>query len=289
MKPSIHATKSYDQADPSKQHFPLIRGNISFHMAHNVIHWGLSGLAVGAILISVYFSPIPVPAIISIFVWWVFGYAYNSGLSKESLLGFFPISICFTAMGLWGFFLSHPNLSMVGIMYAAYVFLTILYQISWSGNLKELQLREKGNILTRMGARLIDRSLSRLEWLQAGGGKACYKMFVPGKARFYAYFVKGMGLLFGALLLFLNYSSVRLVWLVILGIFISFLLRKTTKPRLYNRGKELFHMSLMEILTIYLPIPLMLGLSEATILMVAGVLYFFLINLVLWGKPYPRV
>jgi len=41
-----------DFTDPSKSHHPLIRGDISFHEAHNVIHWSLSGLAVVAILLS---------------------------------------------------------------------------------------------------------------------------------------------------------------------------------------------------------------------------------------------
>jgi len=272
----MDAAMMYDQKDPSKKDHPLISGKISLTAAHNVIHWSLCGLSIWAIILSVALSPNPLPSIISIFIWFVFGYAYNSGLSKESLIGFLPISICFTAMAGWGWFLSHWDLNPGGIIYLAYAFLTILYQTSWSGFIKEMQLRERSNILVRMGAKLDETFWG--------------KKLLPGKSRFYAYLVKGSGLVLACLLCWLNFSLVRLVVLVLLGTVVIWLLYQTTRNRVYDRNRELKLMSLMEVATIFLPIPLMLGLLESAVLMVGGVAYFWVMNKILWGTPlFPKV
>lgn len=272
----MDASMMYDQRDKNKQHHPLVSGTIKLHEAHNVIHWGLSLAVMVAGVVTVFWASNITFAFLCLLGWVAFGHAYNDGLSKESLVGFLAISLSITASGGWGWFLSHNGLNLQGSTYLCYVFFTILYQISWSGFVKEMQVREKSNILSRMGA-CLDVTLR---------GE---KKFIPGKARFYAYFVKGINLFLGCLLLYQNFSLVGLVMLVLLGSVAIFCLYKTTRERVYNRGKELFLMSIMEIATIYLPIPLMLGPVEATTLMVIGVVYFFAINKVLWGKPYPRV
>lgn len=261
----------YDVKDPNKKHHPLVAGEISLHIAHNVIHWGLSLLAVSALLLTVHLSPNPTFGVAAILLWLVFGYSYNSGLSKESILGFLPISICFTAMGAWGWLLSHSDINMLGRVYLAYTFMTILFQISWSGHLKELEIGERSNILIKMGARI----------------KGDY--FAPGKAAIYAWLIKGLNLLFGLQLLWLNFTLDRLVWFVLLAAAIITMLHQLTAPRIYVRNRELLKMSLMEIATIYLPIPIMLGWMESAILMLFGIAYFFGINRFIWGASHPRV
>jgi len=262
----------YDLKDPSKAHHPLVTGRISLTAAHNVIHWGLSGLCVLAILISLNFSPNPILAIISIFLWWVFGYAYNSGLSKESLLSFLPIAICFTAMGAWGWFLSHSSLDRLGWLLLGYFFATILFQISWSGHLKELELKERSNILVKMGAKIE------------------HGFFLPGGATFYGLFIKLVNIpILGSLILSENITISRSIWLALIVTLSCYLLVKLVLPRRYIREKELRNMSVMEILTIFTPIPLVLPWLESIILMLFGVAYFFLMNKLLWGVEYPRV
>jgi hypothetical protein len=263
----------YDQKDHSKQHFPLHRGTITIHVAHNVIHWGLCGLAVLAILMSLNFSLNPTFALISIFLWFVFGYAYNSGLSKESLPGFLPISICFMAMGAWGWFLSHSSLDKLGWLLLGYFFVTILFQTSWSGHLKELELKERSNILVKMGA-------------SVENGR-----FSPGYSAIYGGVIKFVNIpLIGAFLLFENFNWPGLFWLITMILLTAYMLFKLILPRKYIRAKELRNMSIMEILTIYTPIPLVLPWLEATILMLFGVAYFALMNKLLWGvTSHPEV
>jgi len=295
----------YDQKDPSKQHHPLVSGAIELHKAHNVIHWGLGLLTAWATALTLWISPNPATAMAALILWVAFGHAYNDGLSKESLFGFISISICCTASSAWGWFLSHGSLDNLGALYLGYVFFTILFQISWSGFIKEIEIGERSNILTRMGAHL------DVTWKGE-------REFKPGKAVFYGVSVKAFNLFLGGLLLWFSIGPrlecfqgnlddvlptcvvvgilAALVDVVLRFVFYIFFaglalvyLHKLTKPRIYNRGKELLNMSLLEICTIYLPIPLMLGMFESSILMVIGVLYFFTVNLMLWGKLYPRV
>lgn len=272
----MDAAMLYDQRDPHKHHHPLISGAISLHRAHNVVHWSLSMAIVFAAILTLCWSPNIPLALIFLILWIVFGNAYNDGLSKESLFGFIAISVCMTAATGWGWFLSSRDLNPLGALYLGYVFFTILYQIAWSGFLKEMQVGEKSNILTKMGA-FVDVTFK---------GE---KKFVPNRSRFFAYFTKGSGLFFGGLLCWIKFSLVSMVIYVILVLCISFNLYKTTRTRIYNRNKELLSMSIMEILTIYLPIPIMLGLFEAAVMMAAGIIYFFGVNLMLWGKLYPKV
>ena len=273
----------YDRKDPGKQHHPLISGAIKLHEAHNVIHWGLAVLTAWATVLTLWISPNPGVAMAALILWVAFGHAYNDGLSKESVFGFMSISICCTASSAWGWFLSHETLGEVGSIYLAYIFFTILFQISYSGFVKELAIRERSNILTRMGA-LLD-----VTWK----GETEFK---PGKAIFYGILVKGSNLFLGGLLLWSSIGSVMVVGAVLRGVFYVFFaglalfyLYKLVRPRIYKRGKELLNMSLEEICTIYAVIPIMLRLLESSVLMSIGVLYFFGICLILWGKPYPRV
>jgi len=263
----------YDLKDPSKRHHPLVAGRLSMTSAHNVIHWGLSWGAVLAILISLTFSPNPTLALVSIFLWFVFGYAYNAGLSKECLLSFLPISICFTAMGAWGWSLSHNSLDRLGWLLLAYFFMTILFQISWSGHLKELELKERSNILVKMGAKVEN-------------GK-----FTPGYSMVYGGVIKFVNVpVLGAFMLLEKFDITRLIWLSVLVLLVAHYLFKLIKPRLYVREKELRNMSVQEILTIYAPIPLVLPWLEAIILMLFGVIYFLVANRLLWGvASHPRV
>lgn len=265
----------YDLKDPHKTHHPLVTGAIKLNQAHNLVHWSLPVLTVACALLTFYWAANAGLALICIATWISFGHSYNDGLSKEGL-GFVANALWLSIAGAWGWFLSHRDLNPVAIVYLCYVFCVAVYQISWSGFIKEMEMKERSNVLTKMGARL-----EKIRWGP--------KMFNPGKAWVYAYFIKAITLIFGMYLCWLNFNLVRLVMLVILGTGMSYYLAKTTKKRKYIRGEELLNMSLMEIFTIYLPIPLMLGLFESVFLMATGILYFFTINLILWGKPYPRV
>lgn len=261
----------YDRDDPSKRHHPLISGVISLPLAHNVIHWGLIVLTTIGVIITYLISPNPLPAMTALVMWVALGHGYNEGLSKESLFGFISISLCFTSMAAWAWFLGHMELTPLGSLYLLYVFTVILFQISYSGHLKEMGQSERSNILIKMGAKLEDG------------------YFEPGLTVLYGLAIK----LAGIYLLYemLAVSTIdKAAWLVSIMVLMMFFLLLLTRTRSYIRSSELRNMSVMEILSIFAPLPLMLPWSYAIVLMAAGVVYFMLMNLWLWGTPtHPKV
>jgi 4-hydroxybenzoate polyprenyltransferase len=261
----------YDLKDLHKKHHPLVAGRIQLSEAHNVIHWLLCTLTVCALIFSLKLSPAPLYAVLCIPIWTMFGYAYNSGLSKESVFGFIPISICFTFMGAWGWFLSHETLNTVGYLYLGYVFCTILFQISYSGFKKELLIKERSNILVRLGAKVENG------------------VFKPSRAGIYGVTIKGLNWLIGLLLLLQNFNIIRLLWFIVISSFVFVYLIRLTKPREYIRDRELLDMSLEEVATIYLVVPILLDSLVAALLMVIGLFYFLIVNRILWKAPFPRV
>ncbi|GAH19832.1 unnamed protein product, partial [marine sediment metagenome] len=141
-----------DKVDDAKIHHPLQRGAILVDDAIGFVHWGKNILMFLACLMAFLWSPNPAIAMFCLFMWYAWGTGYNLGLSKVSLLGFLPICLCFAAMGGFGWFLSHEKLTPIGWWYLAYTFTVILFQISYSGHLKEMGQAERSNLLIKMGA-----------------------------------------------------------------------------------------------------------------------------------------
>lgn len=269
-------TQGYDKRDPAKSHHPLSTGAVSVHNAVNLIHWGKTILMFIGCLLTFFWSPNPVIAMFCLFMWYAWGTAYNAGLSKESILGFVPISVCFAAMGAWGWFLSHVELTSTGLLFLVYIFLTILFQISWSGHLKEMGVGERSNILIRMGARLVNAvSLEPVLW------------FEPGWSSVYGFLVKAAGLV--VLVMMADVLSPQIIWMIPVVGAMAFMAGILCSGHRYERSKELKRMSLMEILSIYAPIPLLLPWVQAVPLMALGVVYFVVVNRALWGVAYPKV
>jgi len=281
--------------DPSKCHHPLVRGDIDLATAHNVIHWGLAILVSAAAFVSL-LGLNPALSAICLVIWVSHGYGYNMGLSKTSILAFLPISICFTGLTGWAWFLSHRSLGYFGTLYLAYVFTVILYQIGWSGFIKEMAVRERSNILVRMGARLIRRPVEMMfagrgiEPRVVGVGEEL--LFDPGRAQLFGFTVKGVGigLLMAMVELELQGTPWAVIWVGTCAVGMTVMAYLLSIPRVYERERELRNMSLMEIISIFAPIPLLVPWSYALVLMIVGVAYFWLMNRLLWGVvTHPKV
>ncbi len=260
-----------DLKDPSKAHHPLITGKISITDAHIVIQWGLVIIFIIGIFITMAISPSPLFGITFLFLFSIFGQAYNDGLSKRTIFAFIPISACFTSLGAWAVFLSHSSLDLRGWILLAYFFMVILFQISYSGCLKELEIKEQSNLLIQLGARIENG------------------IFKGGFAMYYGLITKTINLILGAYLLWLSFSIVKMAWFLFISALALYLTYELVRTKKWNRNKALLQMSLQEIAVIYLPIPILLDPLAAIILMLFGVLYFFGMNKWLWSKEYPAV
>jgi hypothetical protein len=260
----------YDLRDPSKGHHPLVSGAISLHAAHNAIHWGLVLVTASLSALTLRISPSPGLALAFLSAYLALGHAYNDGLSKESPLGFIAAS-CSSFMAVWAWLLSHAELEPVILLYMAYTFILFAYQISYSGFLKDIGLAERSNIMSRMGAGVRDG------------------VFVPGRAGIYAWALKASSIAVLAGILHLRMSTAGLLWIPVPVAAILVLLRLQTVGRPYRRDRELKLMSLMEIFSIYAPVPLLVDPVPAAVLMASGVVYFYGMNAWLWGASFPRV
>ncbi len=261
----------WDKVDEAKIHHPLQRGAILVDDAIGFVHWGKNLLMFLACLMAFLWSPSPVMAMFCLFQWYAWGTGYNLGLSKVSLLGFLPICICFVAMGGFGWFLSHEKLTPIGWWYLAYIFTVILFQISYSGHLKEMGQAERSNLLIKMGAKLTDG------------------FFQPGWAFLYGFAIKGASLYILIKIMGPILSGPAVVWFILILLGVGAMTALLCMPRDYDRVKDLKRMSLMEIISIYAPIPLMISWELAAPLMLIGVVYFYAVNKALWGVLYPKV
>jgi len=260
-----------DLGDPAKAHHPLVSGVIELSKAHSVINWGLALLATGAGIWSLFGSN-PALSMFSLIVWFIWGWGYNAGLSKVSVIAFLPISICFTGLTGWAWFLTHETIGWTGAFYFAYVFLTILFQISVEGNLKEMAQAERSNLLIKLGASLRDG------WFHPGWSATSWGVGI-----------KILSVIILALLAGAGFTIFEGMWYVLCAGGIAVLSGKLCLPHFYDRLRELKIMSLMEIVSIYSPIPFMVGWRIAVILMIAGVIWFVGVNKLLWGTSHPRV
>jgi len=278
----MDTSQGYDLKDPAKSHHPLITGEISLTSAHNVIHWGLALATVWAMVLTLLISPVPKLAMGALLIWVVFGWGYNLGLSKESIWGWVSLDIGYTGMGAWAWLMSHSEITFEAVIYLAYVWLLLMFQITWEGFLKDMELSERSNFIKKLGGSIY-----------AGSIPAGIVRFDPGwKGLIYAWAVK-LANLFVLIPLVPSSWSPELwrggIWFTGMGLAAVFFANKLIAARVYDRSQELLNMSLEEVVSIYLIVPIMLPWSTAVPLMLLGVIYFFGINMVLWGTPYPRV
>lgn len=258
----------YDTKDKHKQHHPLISGKISLESAHKVIHTGIVILTFLGIWIALNSGGNPLYAIMFFMIFIVTGFAYNNGLSKVTIFGFIPITLSFTSLTLYAYYLCDSEMSELVLLCVLYMAWTLLFQISYSGHLKEIETVGE-NLLRHFGAR-------------AGNGH-----FYPGYAYIWGWGVKITNLAIGISIIYryVRNPIITAMAMLMIILMVHFCLRLTKSQR-WNRNKTLVDMAVMEILTIYmLPIMLIpiLGLVEMITLMALGILLFISLNRLCWG------
>jgi len=277
----------YDLKDPHKKHHPLVSGRIKLSTAHNVIHNGLCivGLACG--LITLLVSPVPELSLFFLSLAVVFGHAYNDGLSKECIFGFVHISAYLTCMSLWAWYLSHVELGLTGLLLAIAVLMRILFQIGFSGHLKDMDKRERSNILRLMGSDILTVRYR------------VFKVISPLTRLVFGYIYHVLYSM--VLILLLLSTGVGVVELVItLPVLIVLLLLSARSaismmPRdavVWDRDRDLLLMSKAEVYGIFaivVALSPLIGYLLSAIMMLGSIGYFVLMNKLLWETPYPKV
>jgi 4-hydroxybenzoate polyprenyltransferase len=272
----------YDVQDPAKAHHPLQSGRINLSRAHVVIHSLLALSALVCIAVTLLLSPRPDVALAFLAMYMTFGHAYNDGLGKHTRHSWLPISLCFTALAGWGWFLASGELDLNLALLLLASFMAIAYQIGFEGNLKDV-CSDKVNLL---------HSLARSMECRWEGGKLAIIQY-EGHTFWWLRYIDIIVLWFLAVrleaypgLLVLTLASIVQAWFIsemnrslrvglererLLSYFgrietLQFL--KLMSPMLYNTGNML-------VFLFYMPL---------------GLVYFTLMNRFLWGTVWaPRV
>lgn len=293
----LDTTQGFDTEDEAKQHHPLIQGNLSEERAMNVIHWGLVFVGLlGAFLAMTGEGNFGL-SMLFLFFFWLWGETYNKGLSKVSIWGFVPITLCFTSMSLYAYFVSAGHLSFSMMVVTFYVMFRIWVQIDLEGNLKDMEAPEN-NMLENMGAKVEEEVIE--EEHKGITFKTVGKIFKPGYAMAYGTsltvieFMLGVFLLFKMTVLMLRPAIVITVSVIstsFLMVGVVLTLGLLTEHQ-WDRERDLRLMGICEILFIYalviITMPL-IGYLEGIILLIFGVIWFFGMNKLLWGTDHPDV
>ncbi|MEM1944147.1 MAG: UbiA family prenyltransferase [Nitrososphaerota archaeon] len=260
----------YDRADPEKSHFPLVRGSIGIREAMIVDSIGLIALVSFGALMA--WNPVSL-AFLSAGV--ASGTVYNA-FSKRTLLKPIPISICFASLPMIPYTSLRP-FDDVGAMLFAAVFTSILYQIGYSGELKDIE-RAEANILRRIG----------------------------GLTPTYAALLKIINIVFITLLfarlalsgMVFTFFTANAVVVVSLSLAVIILLNAQIRDYesyiagVWDRVSALKRMSWMEVVTYWLLVSAVspvIGVY-AVLWAIIPLLWFIAWNRILWGtKTYPRV
>jgi len=275
----------YDIQDPHKKHHPLVAGRVSMHEAHNVLNWGLLILSTVFALLS-FMAANPTMALFCLFLAMAGGYAYNCGLSKESLLSFVPIALYNSMFAGWAWYMTHYQLGKLGLAFVAYIFTVITFQIGWEGFLKDIKTGERSNLLRVLGCRVIrvidlgDKKIKAVfEWL-----------IIPPRAMTVALIMKLAQVVTSAYIVNVLRTASKLVWWAVVMLLSIILWWNMVMTREYDHEKDLKLMSFHEVLMFFLPLPIMTTWGIAVITMMGCLSWFMLMNRVLWGTgTHPKV
>jgi 4-hydroxybenzoate polyprenyltransferase len=271
----------HDVKDPGKAHHPLQSGRISLGEAHIVIHSMLALTALICIAVTFLLSPRPDIALAFLALYMVFGHAYNDGLGKQTRHSWLPISLCFTSLAGWGWFLATDTFDVNLALLLLVAFTTIAYQIGYEGNLKDV-CSDKVNLLHSLAKKMECRWESGKLMIRYEGHSFWWLRYIDIIVLWLL--CLSLGAYIGQVVLTL--ASIAQAWLIskmnrsvsigierekLLGYFgkvevLQFL--KMMSPMLYSTGNIL-------VFLFYIPL---------------GLVYFTLMNRLLWGTVWaPRV
>lgn len=273
----MDALTGEDMRDIHKQHHPLVKGIVKLKEATNIIQTGMFLTVIFGVILIVEAPGNRLLASLCFIVYIAAGHYYNNHFSKTSVFRGIPISICFTFLFLWAYFLSAKEFTPLILLCGGYIFLLEYFENDVEGSIKEIDAKE-ANLLRVLGVKvkgnIIHFSLGSKIW---GWGLKLGSIFM-------------MVCVFTQLHSQHNIFTMLLFWLFV--IIMVYFCEEILKSGEWDRNKALKNFSIEEITSIYLiPIVLMplVGYTDATLLMIAGVVYFLLMNRYLWGVFYPRV
>lgn len=273
----------WDHIDPSKQHFPLVRGTITERQGWILaLFLSYIAFALGTILANG--NRI---AILFLLLFALAGTAYNA-LAKISLSGPLFISASFAALPLYAWTASNGPLNHpVALYLGGYSFLLMLGQIAVSGYVKELAQTSEVNLLRRLGA-----TAKKFPW-----SEDLYQYEIVATAYYVSFLFRYPLLLAGVAFATMYQGSLTPPLFAILGLFFAilglFAWHAVISSGQWFRSKKVFWMGIAEISAYWLLVTSLtgyLGTMLAIAFCILPVLWYAILNKIMWGQASaPRV
>lgn len=283
MNSIVDWMKGYDRLDRNKQHHPLNRGSIKLERAALFI----VGLFFVLIALGVGLARGEYLALTFMVLGAIAGVAYNT-IGKETPYKFLLISFAHTTVFIV------PYLAMGGDIFtmefrlaALYIFLWVAFQISVSGEIKDIhEIGESNYLRDTLGVTIKKRQFRMPD---------SDILIFSHNSRLYSLGIKCINLMLGAFILLtligsvFSYTPLSLIWLGVWGFLSVVTIANTTllvRDGEYNRSNRIRRMSVIELVTLFIFISALypiIGLGAVVTLIVGSVVWVLGLNRVEWG------
>jgi len=253
----------YDQDDPHKQHHPLNTGVLSPDTAKRFTYT----LFILGTLYTVYIIPnVEGYAVFILAV--LFGVLYNT-IGKKTSFKFILISIAHTAMFVLPYVSLGGDIVLAEFIFGViFMFLSVMFQISLSGNIKDIKIDEE-SFLQFLGASTSNNHVS-----------------FGNTVRIYSYTLKILTIILAILVTLMHQNITATGIIISLSIGVYFSTYRLVSDGYFNRGQRLTDMSLIEGLTVSILVFMyshVLGITIAVAIVLSSSMYVFVLNRYLWG------
>lgn len=261
----------YDKTDEWKQHHPLNSGELSPQTA-KVVVFALFALTVAYGILLSYSSPF---ALFALGVAVVSGVVYNE-LGKETPWKFLFIAYAHTSVFIVPFLTLSDTVTAPFLIGAMYVFVWVVYQISVSGEVKDMS-SEEANFMKYLGAKKIDAAV----WFS-------------DECKLYAFSLKAINVLLAiGVVLTRGFNLAEVLIILLLGSLALWFNGQLLKSELYCRALRIEKMSAIEMFTLVIFCVSYIGYIDVgeiwAVIAVAGA-WVILGNKYVWGTwMAPRV
>jgi len=283
MNSVVDWQKGYDKLDRKKSHHPLNRGALTLNRAYLFV----GGLFVLLLALGVGLAWGEYLALAIMALGAIMGVTYNLA-GKITTLKFIPISIAHTTVFII------PYVALGGDIFrydfrlvTLYIFLWVVFQISVSGEIKDVQQRDESNFLRdTLGIRM-EKRLNHLP-------DEDY-IFFSSRAVNYSLALKFSTLMIGAIIyLFISGDIIRfteenILWLAVWGLMMIPTAAFTVmlvRSGIYYRSWRINMMARIELLTMFILIASLtpaIGLGAVVTLIVVSLVWVLALNRIEWG------
>lgn len=271
----------HDKADPSKQNFPLVKGVVSYRLASKIDDWLFALTVVMGVVLGVGLAP-GLGGGLFLLTGLTFGTLYNK-YSKRSLLAPFYISLAFSSLPLISYFATTSRVTLSIVLLWAYVFFLMMWQISYSGYLKDID-SDKVNLLRKLGMGIVKEK-----------NNGTIHLAPSRRTELYGYFLR-LSTIFLLVPLITLYSPI--LWVVLAELLLTFIMLSVGADLVFLSGiwdhhRAVMKMALVEILVYYsLVVALtgLLGMPWVIFLLAYPTVWFSVFNRIAWKTVVtPRV